>query len=78
LPADTFSPFPPALPEVVSLSAALSFPLPGLRVMERLALWSSDFPPDQFLSWLKDKIRTFYPGETDQATTCSASAYNKF
>ena len=30
---------------VVSLSVALSFPLPGLRVTEHLALWSSDFPP---------------------------------
>ena len=30
---------------VVSLSVALSFPLPGLRVTEHPALWSSDFPP---------------------------------
>ena len=46
--ADTFSPFPTGAcaPElVVSLSVALSFPLPGLRVTEHLALWSSDFPP---------------------------------
>jgi hypothetical protein len=42
--ADTFSPFP-RKPGVVSLSVALSFPLPGLRVTERLALWNSDFPP---------------------------------
>jgi hypothetical protein len=47
---------------VVSLSVALSFPLPGLRVKERLALWSSDFPP--ITLFCKD----------GWATTCSASA----
>ena len=55
----------PAQAGVVSLSVALSFPLPGLRVTEHLALWSSDFPPDPVLS-------------QDQATTCSASAGSDF
>jgi hypothetical protein len=35
----------PAITGAVSLSVALSFPSPGLRITERLALWSSDFPP---------------------------------
>lgn len=45
---------------VVSLSVALSFPFPGLRITERLALWSSDFPPSKSIrSWTSNEISPY-------------------
>jgi hypothetical protein len=47
---------------VVSLSVALSFPLPGLRVMEHLALRSSDFPPrPEFAPGVHNQVRNAEP-----------------